>query len=131
MSNKSVVKEWINFSTMDLMSAKHLYQTMHPIPLEIVCYHCQQSVEKMLKAMIISINREVPRTHDLGLLLEVALEEEKIPETIYDACDNLTPFAVKFRYPQELFLEDYHAKNALADAEFVCNWCLEKGLRAF
>ncbi len=32
-------------------------------------------------------------------------------------CDNLTPYGVKIRYPQELFIEEHHAEKALKDTE--------------
>ncbi len=34
---------------MDLRSAEHLLK-MHPVPIEIICYLCQQSAEKYLLA---------------------------------------------------------------------------------
>ena len=46
------VKEWLDFAKMDLDAAKHLNDTFYPKPLHIICYHCQQSVEKALKASI-------------------------------------------------------------------------------
>lgn len=77
MQNEKMVKEWANFSKIDLLTAKHLFKTMYPKPLEIICYHCQQSAEKIIKA----------------------------------------------RYPQEIFLKETHAQNALEDAEKIFNWC--------
>lgn len=44
------VKEWLEFAKMDLDAAKHLNDTFYPKPLQIICYHCQQSAEKALKA---------------------------------------------------------------------------------
>lgn len=29
-----------------------MYETYYPKPLEIICYHCQQSAEKAIKAII-------------------------------------------------------------------------------
>jgi HEPN domain-containing protein len=34
-----------------------------------VCFHCQQSVEKYLKALLEELNRAIPKTHDLEELL--------------------------------------------------------------
>ena len=45
-------KEWYDLAVTDLGVAKHLYETYYPKPLEIICYHCQQSAEKSIKAMI-------------------------------------------------------------------------------
>lgn len=47
MSN-SIVDEWLQFAKMDYDTARYLYETMRPKPLEIICYHCQQAVEQMV-----------------------------------------------------------------------------------
>jgi HEPN domain-containing protein len=123
MQNEKIVHEWIDFSQMDLLTAQHLLKTMYPKPLEIICYHCQQSAEKMIKALLLAQGETVPRIHDLGLLIEVLVESLDPPADILDACDNLTPYGVKARYPQEMFLEEKHAQKALEDAEKISTWC--------
>lgn len=40
MDNKDIAKEWFDIAQADLSSAEFL-MNMHPIPLEIICYHCQ------------------------------------------------------------------------------------------
>ena len=50
-----VFHEWLSFAETDLGVARHLYESFHPKPLEIICYHCQQSAEKAIKAVIIWI----------------------------------------------------------------------------
>ena len=37
--------EWLEFAKMDLGAAEYLL-TMHPLPVEIICYHCEQAAEK-------------------------------------------------------------------------------------
>ena len=54
MKNERILKEWAEFARMDFLAAKHLYEHMHPKPLEIICYHCQQAIEKLLKGVLIS-----------------------------------------------------------------------------
>lgn len=125
MDRRSTFQEWIQFAKMDLDSAQHLFDTMQPKPLEIICYHCQQAVEKILKAILILNNCEIKRTHDLGLLSELCGQYVEITDDIYDICDNLTPYGVKIRYPQELFLEEHNAISALRDAKSIFDW-LEK-----
>ena len=44
MDNLDHVQEWIRLAQMDLNSAEYLL-SMHPIPIEIICYHCQQSAK--------------------------------------------------------------------------------------
>ena len=47
--DKMIVNEWLKYANNDLEAANHLL-TLHPLKLEIICYLCQQSAEKMLKA---------------------------------------------------------------------------------
>ena len=41
MDNLHIANEWFEVAGMDISSAKYL-QTMHPVPIEIICYHCLQ-----------------------------------------------------------------------------------------
>lgn len=34
--------EWLEFAKMDLGAAEYLL-TMHPLPVETICYHCEQA----------------------------------------------------------------------------------------
>jgi HEPN domain-containing protein len=51
MDNKTVAKEWFIIAQANLASADFL-QNMKPAPLEIICYHCQQSAEKYLRGYL-------------------------------------------------------------------------------
>lgn len=42
-------KQWINFADMDCGVAQHLFDTYHPKPYEIICYHFQQVAENLLE----------------------------------------------------------------------------------
>ena len=55
--NSNLVKEWYDFAEMDFISANHL-MSLIPIPVEIVCYHCQQSSEKALKGYLIFLDKK-------------------------------------------------------------------------
>lgn len=74
MKNEKILKEWVEFARMDFLTAKHLHEYMHPKPLEIICYHCQQAIEKLLKGVLISKGVTIKKTHDLGLLAEMLQE---------------------------------------------------------
>jgi HEPN domain-containing protein len=66
----NVVTEWLKFSDTDFSTADYLYNNMQPAPLEIICYHCQQSAEKALKAFLIYSNFKPEKTHNLELLID-------------------------------------------------------------
>jgi HEPN domain-containing protein len=47
------IKTWIEKAEHDLMSAQRLLE-IEPMILDNACFHCQQAVEKCLKAFLIS-----------------------------------------------------------------------------
>ena len=122
MNDKDIVQEWVSFAEMDLNTAKHLDKTMFPQPLAIICYHCQQAVEKYLKGALVLFGVEIRKTHDLGLLAEELNNYINVNDKYIDYCYDLTTYGVKTRYPQELQIEVHHKDLALKEAEEVCNW---------
>lgn len=65
---------------------------------EIIGFHAQQAVEKLLKAVLAHHAVPYPRIHDLTELVDL-LHENRIsfPENL-EEIDRLTPFATVFRY---------------------------------
>lgn len=118
------VQEWYDLAKMDLGVAKHLEATYCPKPLEIICYHCQQAAEKEIKALIIYYGAEggMPKLHDLSFLLNQIKNKITIEDKYFDYADTLTPYGVSIRYPNELFLEERHAKTAIQYAEEIIRW---------
>ena len=92
-----IVHEWIEKADKDLLSAKILIKE---VGLENqVGFHCQQAIEKWLKAYLISKNGEPRKIHDLFALV---LECEKYDpnfEQLEPIIEGITDFAVEFRYP--------------------------------
>ena len=67
-------------------------------PDSMVGFHCQQAVEKALKAVLAARGIEFPFTHDIGLLVQLCEDARTpVPEALADL-DRLTPFAVHMRY---------------------------------
>lgn len=117
-------KEWYDMAVMDLGVARHLDATYYPEPLEIICYHCQQAAEKAIKALIMYYGGEggMPKLHDLSFLLNQIKNKVYIEDRYYDYADALTPYGVSVRYPNELFLEERHAKEALEFSGEILKW---------
>ncbi len=109
---------------MDFGVAKHLFETYHPKPCGIICYHCQQCAEKAIKAIIIAVGvtGDAPKVHDLSYLLNQIADKIEIDEKYYDYADTLTPYGVSVRYPNELFLEERHAEKAVQMAGVILEW---------
>lgn len=129
MNSEQASREWLNFAEMDYQSAKFLMQ-MHPVPLEIICYHCEQAAEKMLKGFLVYHDVDVPKTHDLSMLCELCSSIEPEFSKISGVCMDLSPYAVQVRYPFHIDLEERDVKSALSDCEIVRNFVNEKLLSA-
>ena len=120
------VAEWLRFFEMDKTSAYHLFKTMYPKPLEIICFHCQQAAEKAIKALFVLKEIEVIKIHDLTILLKKIETFFLIPLSVKNASDDLTPFAATFRYPQYPDIDEDITRKALADMDTVIDWCKEQ-----
>ena len=68
-----IVSQWVEKAEHDLRNAEHTLTLQEDCPFDTVCYHAQQCAEKYLKAFLISKSQDFPRTHDLRLLLQLAL----------------------------------------------------------
>ena len=104
---------------MDMATARHMFETYHPKPLEIVCFHSQQAAEKMLKCYLISQEIDAPKTHDMRKLCELCIDIEKGFDEIYEPAVLLTRYSVIPRYPAELGLIDQDAAKAIEQADAV------------
>ena len=117
MNDNDLVKEWFKYSQNDLISARHLFEDLHPKQLEIACYLCQQCVEKALKGYLLFKECEPPRTHNLIELCQLCIQHDNTFSELLDACSNLTPYGVSVRYPNELAVDEVIVKSAIDDAQ--------------
>ena len=119
-----VHQQWLIIAEQDLGVAKHLFDLYRPMPLEIVCYQCQQCAEKALKALYINmkIPGGLPRTHDLSLLLDQMHNSVSISDQLYDLADQLTPYGIAARYPNNLNFDEFRTKHAIEAAEAILKW---------
>ena len=60
MNKLDLVKEWFDIAADDMRSAVFLFDNLRPKPIEIICYHCQQAVEKAMKGYLINHDIEPP-----------------------------------------------------------------------
>ncbi len=125
MDNKDIANEWFKIAATDLASAEYL-QDMHPVPIEIICYHCQQSAEKYLKGYLALQGEEIKKTHDLIQLNNSCQEYDENFKLIEDDCLMLTDYAVNIRYPFPLEINKADMKIALQGAKKIKEFVLSK-----
>ena len=89
---------WVRKSEDDLAGARTLAASSPP-QKDLVCFHCQQAVEKYLKALLQELGAVVPRTHDLEDLLDLLLPHDGTLAPLRMGLTSLSRYAVEFRYP--------------------------------
>jgi len=101
MKNPPDVLEWISKAEQDYETAETMARKRkNPVP-DIVGFHSQQCIEKYLKAYLVSVKIDFPKTHDLIDLLEIALAKDPLIDAYRADLRILNPFSVQFRYPGE------------------------------
>ena len=93
---KAYIESWTNKAEHDLISAQRLLE-IKPMILDTACFHCQQAVEKYLKAYLIYNELQIEKTHDIIFLLNQCANFDPIFATI-DPLD-INSYAVNGRYP--------------------------------
>jgi len=72
------IKRWVIKAMEDFRIAKHeLDFPEKEISTGPVCFHCQQVVEKLLKAYLVLRNVDFGRTHNLEFLLKLCSKEDQ------------------------------------------------------
>ena len=95
------VREWIDKAEGDFRTASREMGASDAPNYDAVCFHAQQCIEKLLKAVLIREEVLVPRIHNLGRLYE--LLHDKIPELSLESEKLLflTNVGMATRYPGE------------------------------
>lgn len=123
MDNRARAQEWQRLAELDLRSAEYLLK-MHPVPIEIICYHCQQSAEKYLKGFLVLHGIDPPKIHDLNELCKLCIRISDAFVSIADQCSDLTAYGVQPRYPMEVMLEEQDMQQALKSAKIIRDFVL-------
>ena len=119
MVDTEFVAPWIQRAENDISTACYLAENMHPVPIEIVCFHCQQAAEKYLKAFLVWNDQEPPKTHDLIELAKLCGNYDEGFLVLSPKCEYLVPFATRIRYPGTSDVETEDISKALAYAQDI------------
>lgn len=106
------INKWMLKAGNDFDAAIILIERENPLT-DIVCFHCQQAVEKYLKAYLIYQNIDFPKTHILKPLLRLCIKVNKDFESI--KLKDLSYFGVQVRYPDDSYLPTIEEAK-----EYIC-----------
>lgn len=117
---KKEIQEWINYAKTDLDTAQYLFDGKR---YKEAALFCQQSVEKILKAMSLNNGKKLRKIHDLVLLAKDA----EIPSHFLNDLKELTGAYIYSRYPGVPVDEDIEelANKFLCTAKEVLKWSEE------
>lgn len=113
---RDAVKQWQSKAKSDWTTVEVLLAS-EQCPYDTVCFHCQQYVEKLLKALLTLHSIETPKTHDLRRLVQLAQPYVPKLSSLADLSDSLTAHGVQSRYPgdfTEISHDDMNEMVALA-----------------
>lgn len=118
--NAGEVQRWLRYAQEDLAAARAIFADKH-LPSRVVCFHCQQAVEKALKAALLHGGVMFPRTHDLNLLARLLPDASSIKKVCPDL-SGLMVYAAETRYPGDLpDLREDDARRAIEVAVQILN----------
>jgi HEPN domain-containing protein len=96
---KPAAREWVRCAEEDFDVAGALMRRRTKTAANSIGFHCQQCVEKYLKARLEEAGLVALRTHDLVALLQLLLPIEPLWASFAPALRGLNDYAVRFRYP--------------------------------
>ncbi len=101
--HNEIVEEWILKAEEDFIAAEGLEPMETPY---VICFHCQQCIEKYLKAFLAANGEIPPSTHNLIRLNTIATKYEESLNDIFDDIEELNPYSVAIRYPGIMVIEE-------------------------
>lgn len=100
-AHRELVRAWLSKAGSDLGSARKLASEPDPYP-DTAVYHCQQAAEKAVKGYLAFHDQPLKWTHDVAALVQEAILLEPRFSASLDPASLLTPYAARFRYPDEV-----------------------------
>ena len=124
MKKNEIIEEWLKRALSNLTIASKR-KTSKDILYEDLCFECQQSVEKSLKALLVFYNVDLIITHSIALLVsKLADKGVVIPDFVKESVI-LSDYAVQTRYPgnyEPVTIDDFIQALQLAQKVYI--WTL-------
>ena len=106
-----LIQNWLSYAKENLLTAKTIIEEEFS-PYHTVCFMCQGSAEKYIKAYLIWNGWILKKTHDLEELLTYTIDFDTEFETLREECKLLNKFVTEGRYPSDLPWELISVKDA-------------------
>jgi len=124
----NLITDWLKLAKENLLYAKvGLEQDFSPS--HTVCFLCQSSAEKYLKAFLLWNNWTLKKTHDLLKLLIYCCDYDESFEILLSECSLLNEYITEGRYPGDLPFErigEEEAKMAVNSVEQIEKFVIDK-----
>lgn len=91
--------EWVEIAEEDFQTSSREAAVTDAPNFSAVCFHCQQSAEKYLKAVLTEHSIYFPKTHDLEILLASVCTVAPEATSLSQAAKALTGYGIDVRYP--------------------------------
>jgi len=118
--------QWLIKAKHDIGSAKRLAAGEEPF-FDTAVYHCQQAVEKALKAYLTLKDTPFQKVHDLSALIEQCIPFDSTFDGLRNVAEVLTPYATAFRYPGDVLEPDpSDVAEAIRMAEYVIDFIYQR-----
>ncbi len=96
---RAEVSGWLEKAEADYQNARILSRQRKVFLSDNICWSCQQSAEKYLKAYLISHQQPYPRSHDLVQLGNLCALLDPDFDLIAEAVAAIDQFGTDIRYP--------------------------------
>jgi HEPN domain-containing protein len=125
-TRSDLIQAWCEKGRRDFITAQNALLDTREIFPDIICFHAQQAAEKYLKAYLVFIEQEFPKTHALEDLVLLASSKDPACRNLLSVACDLSPYAVEVRYPDSPSLSPEDAREAVHTAEVIRNYILVK-----
>ena len=116
-SRADLVRGWLRKAASDLDNLRLCLAADQA--LDTACFHAQQAVEKVLKAYLVAYEVDFPFLHNLEKLVTICAQRDVDFNSLLEAAQELTPYAVELRYDEECWPDHGTALTALQAAERI------------
>ncbi|HZH72540.1 MAG TPA: HEPN domain-containing protein [Mariniphaga sp.] len=126
------IRQWLVKANEDLLVV-HKLTEYEIVATSSVCFHCQQAVEKFLKAFLIANGVDIKKTHSIEYLLSECSEFDNEFTNIDPK--ELSDFGVDVRYPGDMYVpnedETLQYKNLAFEIKYFVESKIDKILNKY